>query len=384
MKLVKGLLYTIGFLWLSSCQSTAGLVMTLPDFAPGKQAKNVILLIGDGMGLSQISAAMYANNNRLTMEEFPYLGFIKTHPHDELITDSAAGATAFACGVKTFNGALGLSADTLPCLTILEETRQLGMASGLVATATIVHATPAAFYAHQDSRISYEAIARELVNAGVDLMIGGGSQYFNDRVSDKLNLYQELRSRNYFVSDYTLDDLLRVPFNPQRGFAYFTAETQPPTAAQNRTYLTLATRYAAKYLSQRNDKGFFLLVEGSQIDWKCHHNEGREAIKEILDFDSAVREALLFAKDRDDTLVIVTADHETGGLAINPGSRMGRPKIAFTTNSHTAAMVPVFAYGPSAEIFSGIYENTAIHTKIRQALGLHQPNRQKAAHSVAQ
>ncbi len=370
MKLMQGMAYMSIWLVLASCQSPATVFMSLPDFAPGKPAKNVILLIGDGMGLSQISAAMYANNNRLTLEEFPYVGFIKTHPQDELITDSAAGATAFACGVKTFNGALGLTADTIPCLTILEETRHLGMASGLIATATIVHATPAAFYAHQDSRISYEAIARELVNAGVDLIIGGGSQYFNNRSSDRVNLYEELRNRNYFVSDYTLDDLLRVPFNPNRGFAYFTAETQPPTAVQNRTYLTLATRYAAKYLAQRNDKGFFLMVEGSQIDWKCHHNEGREVIREILDFDSAVREALLFAKDRDDTLVIVTADHETGGLALNPGSRMGRPKIAFTTNSHTAAMVPVFAYGPSAEIFSGIYENTAIHTKIRQALGL--------------
>ncbi len=111
------------------------------------------------------------------------------------------------------------------------------------------------------------------------------------------------------------------------------------------------------------------MIEGSQIDWKCHSGEGKEAILETLDFDSAVREALEFAKDRDDTLVIVTADHETGGMAIQPGSKMGRLKLEFTTNSHTASMVPVFAFGPSAELFYGIYENTGIYTRMRQALG---------------
>ncbi len=338
-------------------------------FEPGKPAKNIILLIGDGMGLSQISAAMYSNNNHLAMAEFPVVGFIKTHSADNLITDSAAGGTAFSCGVKTYNGAIGLNADTIPCLTILEEAKRNGLATGLIATASIVHATPAVFAAHQDHRINYEGIAADYMKTGADLLIGGGSQYFKTRESDRRDLYEELRLQGYYVSDHGVEDLLRAPFNPARGFAFFTAEVHPGTYTQGRTYLPLATRYGLKYLSQRSAKGFFTMIEGSQIDWKCHHNDGREAVREVLDFDGAVREALEFAKGRDDTLVIITADHETGGMAINPGSKMGRLKIAFTTNSHTASMVPIFAFGPSSELFSGIFDNTGVHTRMRQALG---------------
>ncbi len=351
--------------------ATAPAPQALTLFEAGRPAKNIILLIGDGMGLSQVSAALYSNNNQLAMTEFPVVGFHKTHSFDNLITDSAAGATAFSCGVKTYNGALGLNADTTACLTILEEAEKNGLATGLIATATVVHATPAAFFAHQDNRISYEAIAADILKTDVDLFIGGGSQYFKNRTTDRRDLYEELRLKGYYVSDHSVEDILRAPFNPARGFAFFTAEVQPGSYSQNRTYLPLATRYSLKYLSQRPGKGFFVMIEGSQIDWKCHHNEGREAIRETLDFDAAVREALEFAKGRDDTLVIVTADHETGGMAINPGSKMGRPKIVFSTNSHTASMVPVFAYGPSAELFFGIYDNTGIHSRMRQALGFH-------------
>lgn len=351
-------------------------------FEPGRRAKNIILMIGDGMGLTQVTAALYSNNNKLAMLEFPVVGFQKTHASDNLITDSAAAATAMACGVKTFNGAIGVNADTIPCLTILQEAKRSGLAAGLIATASVVHATPASFIAHQYSRISYEEIAADILSTDVDLLIGGGVQYFIHRETDKRDLYDELRRKGYFVSDHSMDDVLRVPFNPNRGFAFFTAETQPASAAQGRSYLPLATRYSLKYLSQRSEKGFFVMIEGSQIDWRGHRGDGREVVLETLDFDAAVREALEFAKGRDDTLVIVTADHETGGMALNPGSKMGRPKFAFTTNSHTPAMVPVFAFGPSAELFSGIYENTGIHTRMRQALGF-TANNSTAAGSAA-
>lgn len=354
---------------LGACKTSVPAPAGLRLFEPGQQAKNIILLIGDGMGLTQISAALYTNNNQLAMLEMPVIGFHKSYSADNLITDSAAGATAFACGVKTYNGAIGLNADTVACYSILTEAKSKGMATGLIATSTIIHATPAAFYAHQDSRIAYEDIASDLIAANVDLFIGGGSQYFIHRVSDKRDLYEELRLKGYYVSDHRAEDVLRAPFNPQRGFAFFTAESQPGSFSQGRAYLPLSTRYALQYLARRSDKGFFIMIEGSQIDWKCHQNDAREAIRETLDFDAAVREALEFARSRDDTLVIVTADHETGGMAIQPGSRFGRLKIAFTTNSHTAALVPVMAYGPSAELFSGIYENTGIYTRMRQALG---------------
>lgn len=353
-----------------SCSSPAPTVYS-PVENSASHAKNIILLIGDGMGLSQISAAMYSNNNQLSIAGFPVTGFQKTYSGDNLITDSAAAATAFACGIKTYNGAIGMNMDTLPCQSVLLELKKLGWATGLIATASIVHATPAAFYAHQDSRNSYEAIALDVLDKDIDLLIGGGSEYFKDRKMDNFNLYDALRQQGYFVSDHSMGDLLRSPFNPDFKFAFFTAETQPGSWSQNRVYLPMATRYGLEFLARRSQgKGFFLMVEGSQIDWKCHQNEGREAVKEILDFDAAVREALLFAQGRDDTLVLVTADHETGGLALNPGSKMGKPKLVFTTNSHTAAMTPVFAYGPGADLFFGIYENTAIYTKMKKAIGI--------------
>ena len=360
----------IAFLTVAvSCKTPAPQAFTIPVFEPGKQAKNIILLIGDGMGLGQVSAAMYTNNNRLAMAEFPVVGFHKTYSADQLITDSAAGATAFACGQKTYNGAIGVTNDTLPCFTIMEEARQNGLATGLIATAAIVHATPAAFLSHVDNRISYEDIALDFVNHPADLLIGGGSQYFKSRETDQRDLYTELRKKKYYVSDHSMEDLLRAPFRADQGFAYFTAEGHPGTYAQNRTYLPFATRYGLKYLSQRSAKGFFVMIEGSQIDWKCHSGEGKEAILETLDFDSAVREALEFAKDRDDTLVIVTADHETGGMSIVQGSTMDSLDMKFTTKGHTASMIPVFAYGPGSEMFGGLYENTDIFFRIKKAMG---------------
>jgi alkaline phosphatase len=350
---------------------------------PSRQARNVILLIGDGMGLSQISAALYSNNNQLAMASFPVIGFQKTHSGDNLITDSAAAATALACGIKTYNGAIGMNMDTLPCNSIMMDLKGRGWSTGLIATSSIVHATPAAFFGHQDSRNSYEAIATDIIDKDIDLLIGGGSAYFKDRKTDKFNLYEALRQRGYFVSDHSMGDLLRSPFNPALKFAYFTAETQPGSWSENRTYLPMATKFGIDFLLKRSkENGFFIMIEGSQIDWKCHQNEGREVVKEVLDFDAAVSQALAFAKGRNDTLVLVTADHETGGMAINPGSKMGKPKIVFTTNSHTAAMTPVFAYGPGADLFSGIYDNTEITAKIRKAIAIqhHTQNNEPLTH----
>ncbi len=326
-------------------------------------------MIGDGMGLSQISAGIYSRDTKLNMERFSVIGFQKTYSANNLITDSAASATAMACGKKTYNSAIGMDVDTIPCKTILEEAEDRGLATGLVVTSTINHATPAAFIAHQKLRIMYEEIAADFLNTDIDFFVGGGKKYFDQREHDNRDLVKELKNKGYYISDYFSKN--HPSLTPKKGdkFAFFTAENKPAPFSQGRRYLPYAAQMAVRFLEQKSDKGFFLMIEGSQIDWAGHANQGYFLLDELLDFDDAVGKVLHFAEKNGETLVIVTADHECGGFAINPKSKRKRLRFGFTTNNHTGTMVPVFAYGPKAELFRGIYENTEIYFKMRQALG---------------
>ncbi len=336
-------------------------------------AKNVVLLIGDGMGLAQISAANYAQGNKTIFEEFPVIGFQKTFAADNLITDSAAGATALACGKKTSNNFIGLDLEEKPCKSILEEAEERGLATGLVATSSIVHATPASFIAHEISRNLYEPIAEAFLKTEIDLFIGGGKQFFDRRDMDERNLVDELKQKNYHVVDFLRTDLRKSAPDIKRNFAYFTADNQPLPASQGREYLPFAGKLAVNFLHQRSEKGFFLMLEGSQIDWSCHANQGVPLLDEMKDFTEAIREIMEWAKRDGETLVIVTADHETGGLAIEGGPGMKNLDLKFNTNGHTGVMVPVFAYGPGAELFRGIYDNTMIYFKMKEAFGFDHP-----------
>lgn len=358
-------------LFLAGCATQGPSPSPTNDLRPQKKAKNVILLIGDGMGLTQISAGLYMNNNRLHLERMPVIGIHKPYSSNSLITDSAAGATAFACGVKTYNGAIAVDPDTNATGTILEEAEQRGLASGLVSTSTIVHATPASFIAHVKQRRMYEAIAADFLDTEIDFFVGGGKKFFDRRESDDRNLYAELEEKGYMVSDYFKKDFKRVKPDYTRNFAYFTADGDPLPVSQGRDYLKPAGKMAADFLDNHDtdNKGFFLMIEGSQIDWGGHSNDSDYIVTEMIDFDSTIGAILDFAEKDGETLVIVTADHETGGYAINPGSKFGRIEPAFTSDYHTAALIPVFAYGPGSELFAGIYENTDIYTKMRRALG---------------
>ena len=361
--------YTISlFIFFASFWGTTTAFGQTKSKEPSKYPKNVILMIGDGMGLTQISAGIYSSKQKLHLEQFLCIGFQKTHSFDNLRTDSAAGATAFACGVKTFNGAIGLSADTLPCKTILEEAEERGLSTGLVATSTITHATPAAFAAHQRSRVMYEEIANDIAHGDVDLLIGGGLRYFNNRNIDGLDLIKLFSKKGYQVYSFLDGDLNTFALDYTKNFAYFSSNDEPLPVAQGRDYLPYASRFAPNFLNKHGENGFFLMIEGSQIDWAGHANNGNWMLSELLDFDAAIGEVLEFAEKDGETLVIVTADHETGGLAINPGSKMRKLELAFTTNDHSCSMVPVFAFGPMAELFRGIYDNTEIYHKIREVL----------------
>ena len=330
---------------------------------------NVILMIGDGMGLTQISAGMYMNGNSLNLEEFPVIGLHKPYAFDNLITDSAAGATSFSAGVKTYNGAIGVNADTIAVQTILEEAEQAGYATGLIATSQITHATPASFFAHQPSRNMMDEIAAELLNTEVDFILGGGKKYFDQREDDR-NLIEELQAKGYVVSNYfeTAFSDLSIP-DPAMNFCYLTANDKPLPVASGRDYLIGSTNMALDFLKAHNEnEGFFLMIEGSQIDWGGHANDSDYIVTEMIEFDRAIGAVLEFAQAEGNTLVIVTADHETGGYAINPGSKMDSLVTGFTSTYHSGTLIPVFAYGPGSQLFSGIYENTAIYHKMRQAM----------------
>lgn len=359
-------------LFLVGCKSNTSISYDLDE--KGKEFQdyptNIILLIGDGMGLTQISAAMYSNNNRLALAKFPVIGFHKSHAANELITDSAAGGTAIACGIKTNNGNIGTDENGLPTLSILEELDSMKFSTGMIVTSTIVHATPAAFAAHRARREMYEEIALDYLDANVDLLIGGGRQYFQNREMDDRDLVNEFENKGYVVMDQLYTTMNKIKWPLDKNLLYFTADKQPLTVSGGRNYLSFAVRQGVQYLEQKSNKGFFLLVEGSQIDWMNHANDGRGVVMETLDFDRAIWEAIQYANRNGNTLVLVTADHESGGMSIEADSKMNKLKYGFTTNGHTAAMIPVFAYGPGSNLFRGIYENTSIYHKMRTALGL--------------
>jgi len=356
-------------------ENTAESVVTIPQqlarpILPSSAPKNIILMIGDGMGLTQASAGMYANDNRIAFERVPVIGLHKSYSSDNLVTDSAAGATAFACGKKTYNGAIGVDPDTVACQTLLEYASSIDMATGLVATSTIVHATPASFFGHEALRSSYENIAIQLAESDVDFFVGGGKQFFSQRIEDSRNLIKEMEAKGRNVEDFFDTPFDKISANPQQQFGYFAANKDPLPVAQGRNYLVPATEVAMDYLDKRDveNKGFFLMIEGSQIDWGGHANKSEYIISETIDFSNAVDKVLDFAERDGETLVVITADHETGGYAIAYGSRQDSIIGNFTSDYHTGTMVPVYAAGPGSQAFGGIYENTAIYDKVIQYL----------------
>ena len=311
-----------------------------------KSPKNIILMIGDGMGIAQISAGLYQNNNQLHLERFSIIGLHKPYSSDNLVPDSASGATAFSTGRKTYNGAIGVDEEGEPVPNILEEAEEKGLSTGMVTTSTIVHATPAAFIAHVPQRDQFEAIAEQFLNTEIDFFVGGGLKYFGRR-SDERNLLEELAGKGYFVSNYEEMELTEIEMDYRKKFAYFTANTDPETVLQGRRYLKPAGKLACTYLNRQSENdGFFLMIEGAQIDWGGHEQNMDYMVAEMIDFDEAIGAVLDFAQEDGETLVIVTADHETGGFAINPGSSQGELIGAFTSDYHTAVLIPVFAYGP--------------------------------------
>ncbi|WP_143960871.1 alkaline phosphatase [Litoribacter populi] len=327
---------------------------------------NIILLIGDGMGVTQISSLYAFEDKTASFDRFKNIGFIKTASSDSRITDSAAGATAFASGIKTYNAAIGVDNDTVAVETIVEILSKAGWKTGLVATSSITHATPAAFFAHVAHRKMEEEIAKQLYEADLDIVIGGGEKYFKTR-KDGINYLDSLKSKGYHVKTRSDQDLEIE--NPAGKEAHLMGESAMQKVSEGRgDFLTEASLYTINKLQKTNDN-FFVMIEGSQIDWGGHANDHDYIVDEMLDFDKTINAVLDFAEKDGNTLVIVTADHETGGYALSSG-KDGYKSVTgtFSTGGHTAALIPVFAFGPGSENFQGVYENNEIFHKMLESI----------------
>ncbi len=330
--------------------------------------KNIIFMVGDGMGVSQIYAGLTANKGHLNLEQIKVIGFHKNQASDNYVTDSAAGATAFATGKQTYNGAIGLDSMQKPSVSLLELAENKGLATGLVTTCDITDATPASFIAHQVKRSMHEEIAADFLNTDVDVVIGGGRKYFEKR-EDKRNLLDSFRKKNYQV----VGDIDAMQGIHKGKLINLYADINPIKISEGRGDALLKSTQKSIELLSQNQKGFFILIEGSQIDWGGHANDAPYAIAEMIDFDSSIGWVLDFARKNKETLVVITADHETGGMALMGGNmKTGEVNAAFTTKGHTGQMIPVFAFGPGADDFSGIYHNYDLFTKMRTALRLGQ------------
>ncbi|MBR9998269.1 MAG: alkaline phosphatase [Cyclobacteriaceae bacterium] len=334
---------------------------------------NVILLIGDGMGLAQVSTTVYfKKDGPSNFQRFEYIGLINSSSADAKITDSAASGTAFACGELTYNGAIGVDTAKQSITNIIEYVSRSGYQTGVVATSSITHATPASFYAHAASRNMNELIATQLTESEVDVFMGGGRKFFENR-EDGEDMIQRLKDRNFNIY-YSLEELPAMDSGKKYGILA-APDGLPPVYQGRGEFLSQATEKTLNYLSGKQQP-FFLMVEGSQIDWAGHENNGEYLITEMLDFDRTIGKVMDFAEKNPGTLVIVTADHETGGLALsaNSGSGMGANydeiMPTFSTGGHTSTLLPVFASGPGAEKFAGIYQNNQIYHKIVDLLSL--------------
>lgn len=337
------------------------------------KVKNVIFMIGDGMGLAQVTATQIAQDYEpLALERAHYVGLQKSYSASNRVTDSAAAGTALSTGYKTKNGMIGMTPDSLSVPSILDKAEECGMPTGVVVTYPVTNATPAAFVAHVPNRNMEDEIAMFYLENEIDVVFGGGSKRFDQR-ADGVNIFDTLKERNYTIAQ-SLSELSDI--NSGNVIMLPTEGSMSSRLDGRDDYLPEATAKALEILTNNADgDGFFLMVESSMIDGYGHQNNIEGIIKETKDFDNAIKVAFDYADAHPGTLVVVTADHSTGGLTIVNGNRTfdlydHKVDYAFTTGGHTGEMVPIFAYGAGAENFTGVFENTDLPRIMCRLMGL--------------
>ena len=334
------------------------------DDPDNRKPVNIIIFVEEGVGMPVLTAAQSIKGKDLNLSKASAVGMIKTSSANEVVTDPAALGTAIACGIKTDNGIIGMNPKLQPVNNIFDLAKKKKKWVGIVTTSYVVDAVPAAFYAHQPSASSYGNIANDLINSGMSVFIGGGRKYFRLK-GDSTTLFKELNSNDYkILEDY--GDLKSRSHKKIAGL--MCADALPGIQNGRGEYLNLAWLRAFKTLI-RNDTGYMLVIHDSHINWAAAKNDKNDMIEEILDMDSTLGQVLRYTAPDHKTLVLVIGGFETGGVTVL-GNKFSKtdPNMKFSTKLRTASMVPVFAFGPSASLFSGIYENTDIYLKLKSLI----------------
>lgn len=339
--------------------------VTAIEAPKGNKVKNVILMIGDGMSLCHIQSAWTANRGHLWLENAEYTGLSKTNCLDKLVTDSGAGGTALASGKKTKYHSVGVDGEGRPAKSLVESAKEKGLGAGIAVTCRLWDATPADFCCHvPDREMEYEIMA-QYVDTPADVVVGPGSSKMVNR-KDGRNLFEELRAKG-FSTPSSLDEMESI----KSGRVFCVTDSfDTPLPAVRGNYLERAALNAINILD-KNPEGFFLMIEGSQLDDYGHFNDIDLLMQETHDFDRTVGAMFRWAAQDGETLVVVTADHETGGLTLVDGDlEQGKIVCKFSTGGHSGTMVPIYAFGPGAERFTGIIDNTDVAKRIRELLNL--------------
>ncbi len=379
-----------------------------------KQAKYVFYFIGDGMGFSHISLTEgykatvegKVGNEPLCFTQFPVMGMATSYSANKYITCSSAAGTALATGTKTNNGMLGVTPDSLKLTAISYKIHNAGYPVGITTSVTIDHATPGSFYANSAARSDYYNIGEQLAVSGFEFFGGGGFYGAKDEREAEKSLY-DLATENGYSISYGLEEYSKVKEGAEKMILFQQKEKRdndlPYVLDRGADDLTLPQVVESAIDFLENEKGFFLMVEGGKIDWAAHSNDLAGTIFELLDFDQAIAVAYEFYKKHpNETLIVVTADHETGGVTLGrekgyvydlsvvekagkaaAGSDVSNymddiskdslsvvAKIGWTTTSHTGGAVPVFAVGVQSSMFAGRQDNTDIPKKICKAMGV--------------
>lgn len=345
---ISALILALGLVWAGASVSAQQVL----------KPKNVIFVVGDGMGTAQVYASIVAQGEASQFLRFPFTGFSRTYCLDRYTTDSGAGGTALMTGHKVNYHAIALSPDSVMHPSFLQVAHdQMGKKTGFVVTCSPLDATPASTYGHAQERSEWDNLSMQMALCCHDVMIGADRKSFTPKYrKDGLAPIDTMVKRGYTMV-YDTTELYRT--KATRLCALMSKDSGPGNARKRSNWLAPSAMKAIDILS-KNKKGFCLMIEGSQIDWACHNNDFSYLLKELNEFEMMLKAVLDWAEKDGETLVIVTADHETGGLTLNNGDIEERETTIthFTSLNHTGVMVPVFAYGPGAERFTGVHQNT--------------------------
>lgn len=339
--------------------------------APKKEkVKNVILIIGDGMGLAAASSWMIDNAYAPTcFDRAQFVGISKTYSANSRVTDSAASGTAMACGIKTNNSMLGQTPDSthFPSLAVLA--KEKGLSTGIVVTSHVCDATPSAFYAHVPKRGMSTEIIEDMLKARLDIVVGGGRKYFTDTAKVKENMIDKAL-REGFTYVASPEEFYQTRQTPIIGL--FAEGSYPMAIERDTDYLMDAAMHTIDILDD-NKNGFFAMIEGSHIDHAAHANNAEQLTFEMEEFDKMVNAVMDYADTHKGTLVVITADHETGGVTLLPGSKDFTKgdtgiDVKFSTTGHSGSPVPIYSYGASSWKFGQVMENTEIFSRIKALL----------------